>query len=479
MANNSFILDFLTRFSAASEIKSAFALYDGQQVTDISYKRFCGDILKTAGYFKSRGIQGKHIAIIAPDSYRWLITFFGIMASGNAAVLLNPALPGDILQWQCEKADVSFLCSDQESLSQMTWNPGLSQLPFETFDSQEALPLAEVFPWNCDDTLMLMFTSGTTGKSKAVELTSENLLVSCANIEGMYDGPTMDRVYPAIPLFHIGALRYVLASLQRLKTICMGRGQRYMLMDLPMLNPTGGVFVPAIVESIAKVLKRCKTDADRAKYIGSNFRRFSFGGAVLKPTVAQFMLDQGFILEVIFGMTETACDGMCSRLDEAHMNSLGKLCGDMQAKIQDGELLLKCGSIMKGYYKDPQETAKVMEGGWMHTGDLARVDADGYYYLTGRKKNVIILSNGENVNPEEIEAAFSLCDAIQECMVYGEVKGICADIYTADRETVAAFVKSYNESTPAYRQVYKVNYMDQPLEKTPSGKIKRKENKYV
>lgn len=479
MANNSFIHDFLTRFSAASENTNAFALYDGDKVTDISYSHFFGDILKTAAFFKANSIQGRHIALIAPDSYRWMVTFFGIMASGNMAVLLNPSLPGDLLRWQCEKADVSCLCSEEENLTQMTWNPGLKLLPFENLMSEEAMSFAEIPDCSPDQTLMLMFTSGTTGKSKAVELTSENLLVSCANIEGMYDGPTMDRVYPAIPLFHIGALRYVLASLQRLKTICMGRGPRYMLMDLPALNPTGGVFVPAILESISKVLKRCKTGADRAKYIGANMQRFSFGGAVLKPAVAQFFLEQGFILEVIFGMTETACDGMSYRLDEAHMNSLGKLCGNMRAKLQDGELLLKCGSIMKGYYRDPEETAKVMEGGWMHTGDLARVDADGYYYLTGRKKNVIILANGENVNPEEIEATLVQCEAVQECMVYGEVKGICADIYTTDNDTVAAFVKAYNESTPAYRQVYKVNYMDQPLEKTPSGKIKRKENKYV
>lgn len=479
MVNNSFLLDFLTRFSNADENTCAFSLYDGVQVSNIPYSKFCDDILTTAGYFRAQGIQGKHIALIAPDSYRWLVNFFGIMASANVAVLLNPALPGDILAWQCEKADVAYLCSEEESLSQMTWNPGLSQISFESMTGAQSLSLSDIPACAPDQTVMLMFTSGTTGKSKAVELTSENLLVSCANIEGMYDGETMDRVYPAIPLFHIGALRYVLASLQRLKTICMGRGPRYMLMDLPALNPTGGVFVPAILESISKVLKRCKTDADRAKYIGANMRRFSFGGAVLKPAVAQFYLEQGYILEVIFGMTETACDGMSYRLDMEHMNSLGKLCGTMEAKLQDNELLLRCGSIMKGYYKDPEETAKVKVGGWMHTGDLARVDEDGYYYLTGRKKNVIILANGENVNPEEIEASLVQCDAVQECMVYGEVKGICADIYTTDNDTVAAFVKSYNESTPAYRQVYKVNYMDQPLEKTPSGKIKRKENKYV
>ena len=339
MANNSFILDFLTRFSEADETQNAFCLYDGQQVSDVSYAHFCSDILKTAGFFRAKAIQGKHIALIAPDSYRWLTTFFGIMASGNVAVLLNPSLPGELLAWQCEKADAAYLCSEAEKLAQMHWNPGLPQLPFEELLCQAPLTIGELPACEANDPLMLMFTSGTTGKSKAVELTSENLLVSCANIEGMYDGPTMDRVYPAIPLFHIGALRYVLASLQRLKTICMGRGQRYMLMDLPMLNPTGGVFVPAILESISKMLKRCKTDADRARYIGSNMKRFSFGGAVLKPSVAQFYLEQGFILEVIFGMTETACDGMSYRLDMAHMNSLGKLCGNMQAKLENNELL--------------------------------------------------------------------------------------------------------------------------------------------
>ena len=224
MVNNSFLLDFLTRFSNADENTCAFSLYDGVQVSHISYSKFCDDILTTAAFFRSQGIQGKHIALIAPDSYRWLVNFFGILASANVAVLLNPALPGDILAWQCEKADVAYLCSEAESLSQMTWNPGLSQLSFEAMTASQPLSLSDIPACAPGQTVMLMFTSGTTGKSKAVELTSQNLLVSCANIEGMYDDETMDRVYPAIPLFHIGALRYVLASLQRLKTICMGRG---------------------------------------------------------------------------------------------------------------------------------------------------------------------------------------------------------------------------------------------------------------
>ena len=107
---------------------------------------------------------------------------------------------------------------------------------------------------------------------------------------------------------------------------------------------------------------------------------------------------------------------------------------------------------------------------------MGRCDEEGYYYITGRKKNVIILHNGENVNPEEIEAAFGRCEAIEECLVFGDGKGICADVYASSQEEAAAFIRSYNYKMPKYRQVYKVNYVAEPLPRTGTGKIKRKEN---
>ena len=140
---------------------------------------------------------------------------------------------------------------------------------------------------------------------------------------------------------------------------------------------------------------------------------------------------------------------------------------------------MRTPAIMNGYYKNPGETAKILEDGWLHTGDLAHCDENGYYYLIGRKKNVIILSNGENVNPEEIEAQLGECPEILECMVYGDKKGICADVYMNNESAVADFIKKYNEAVPLYRQIYKVNYSFTPLEKTGTGKIKRKENAYV
>ena len=128
---------------------------------------------------------------------------------------------------------------------------------------------------------------------------------------------------------------------------------------------------------------------------------------------------------------------------------------------------------MKSYYNDPEETAKIIKDGWLHTGDLGYCDDDGYYYITGRKKNIIILANGENVSPEEIEQELSRCEEILESRVYDDGKKICVDVYTKNEISVEEYIRKYNKTMPLYRKIYQVNCQDTPLEKTASGKIKR------
>ena len=256
----------------------------------------------------------------------------------------------------------------------------------------------------------------------------------------------------------------------------MGRGAKYVFMDMPKLNPTHVGMVPSMAESLARIMHRTPPEKIVKNYIGSNLQGIMAVGASMKPIVSEYLLEQGLEICVIYGMTESAGNGSWCLLDKAHIGTMGKTDANMEFRILDGEILLRSDGVMKGYYKDPEETAKVIVDGWLHSGDMGYCDEDGYYYITGRKKNVIILSNGENVNPEEIEATFGKCVAIEECLVYSDGKGICADIYTKDRDTAANYVKQYNESMPMYRQVYKVNYTDEPLPKTGSGKIKRKGN---
>lgn len=477
MKNSDFIKENINCFASAENLQ-AFSIYNGEVIKDISYKQFADDILKSAGYFKTNGIVKQHIALIAPNSYEWIVTFFAVLSSGNTAVLLNPALPSEMLQLQCKIADVTIACVENNESSELqpTLSGEIQLLHYDNIASAEPMKINEVYSPSANETIVLMFTSGTTGKSKAVQFSSENFQSSFTAWGDTHMHSGMEREFLILPAFHIGGIYCIFETALRFHTLCIGRGPKYIFADMHVLNPTDITLVPLILESIAKIYRKVKTKEDRQRYFGKNFQRISVCGAPSKPEVIHFMMSQGILMASLYGMTETTADGIRCFLDDSHIGATGKLSPSMQCRIQDGELLLKGPSVMKGYYKDAAATAEIIQDGWLHTGDLGYCDADGYYYITGRRKNVIILSNGENVNPEEIEAKFSECHDILESLVYSDGKGICADVYAEDHEAAKEFIKNYNNSVPMYRQVYKVNYLSSPLEKTGSGKIKRKGN---
>ena len=161
--------------------------------------------------------------------------------------------------------------------------------------------------------------------------------------------------------------------------------------------------------------------------------------------------------------------------DAQHIGSIGKDDGHCEIKLDNGELCMRGGDVMLGYYKDPEGTAEVVDAeGWFHTGDLARVDEDGYYFLTGRKKNVIILDSGENVSPEELEKLLVPCADIQECIVKEKDKKICALIYCdpAKQDAVKEFVTGVNRGLPLYKRMVP-ELSAQPLPRNAMGKLLR------
>lgn len=476
MEHDNFIKECLVHFSSAGDT-TAFSIYDGDVLKDISYRQFTDDILSVAGYFREKSIQNQHIALVSPNSYFWMVVFFATLASGNVVVPMNPSLPNSTIQWQCERADVSVLCGEASVISEFSTLTNIEKfLSFDELANAIPLPLEEIYLAEPDETLLLMFTSGTTGKSKAAEFTYISIRNCLANLSLWFDVPGYERWFCVLPLFHISGLNCIIHFLYGFRTVCLGRGPKYLFMDMPALNPTTITVVPLILESILKVCKNARSPEERIRYFGNNLQRISVCGATVRPDAVQVMLDQGIAIDVYYGLTESFGDGIQCAVDTIHTDTIGKPCGNMQCRIQEGEILLKNDSVMKGYYKDPEETAKVLVNGWLHTGDVGHCDESGYYYLKGRKKNTIILSNGENVNPEEIESALGNCEAILECLVFGDGKGLCADVYVADKAEAAQYIKKYNENVPMYHQVYKVFYSEVPLEKTASGKIKRKDN---
>lgn len=479
MENNHYIKELILRFLAADENAIAYSLYDGVQIRNISYPQFAKDILRASGYFLENNIHGKHIALLAPNSYHWIVVFFGILCSGNVAVLLNPDLPRETIEQQCKQADVSILLKDAR-LSSVRENKcscvtvlDLCGICVEETISPDTFPVVKP-----RDTAVMIFTSGTTGDSKIVELSFENIQTHIDDIEIPFD-TQVSSAFICLPWYHIYGITLVFMWLKRLKTICIGRGLQYSLLEIPILNPSILSLVPSALESLVKILKTTKTEQERQTHTGKNLLGISVGGAGSKPEICRYMMHLGIQVMAVYGMTETTGAGTWCIWNEETIGSIGQNYGRTRCRIENGEILIKGPSVMKGYYKDPDETAKIIVDGWLHTGDLGYCDENGYFYITGRKKNVMILSNGENVNPEEIEEKLGQCPAILESLVYNDTKGIRADIYTQDHKSAEAFIKAYNESVPKSRQLYKVSYSSGPLPKTGSGKIKRKENTYV
>ena len=200
------------------------------------------------------------------------------------------------------------------------------------------------------------------------------------------------------------------------------------------------------------------------------------GAAMFDPKILSDMMEKGFFVAQMYGLTETCGDGAWNSSQEAkYLTSVGHVDLSCEYKLDDGELCMRGDPIMLGYYKDPEGTAEVIDAdGWFHTGDIARVEEDGYMYLTGRKKNVIILDSGENVNPEELEKLLVPCADIQECIVKEKDKKICALIYCdpAKQDAVKEFVTGVNRGLPLYKRMV-TEFSAQPLPRNAMGKLLR------
>lgn len=479
MQSSGYIKRLISDFLYNRDGKIAFSLYDGKTLIDITYKQFATDILKATAYFKKNNINNQNVAIIANTSYEWLVAFFAISVTGNVAVPMNQSLPKESLKEQCEKVNVSYIYTSNELRDELCDCDIYNYIDYSNFEENEIIDINEICSVKTDDTFVLIFTSGTTGKSKVVEITDSNFYYAINNQYNSLEIIKRERFYLNMPLFHIAGIVSAVLVLHMGQTLCIGRETKYMLSDMAALNPTDVNFVPVMLEALVRVLKTAKTAQAREKFIGTNLKNIGVGAAKINPDACKYLMDLGFNIVVGYAMTELTGDGTRVVLDENHINSIGKTFGLMECRIEDGELLFRGPSVMKGYYKDPIETDKVLKDGWIYTGDLGYRDEEGYIYITGRKKNVMILPNGENVSPEDLEETISECSAVIECVVYNDKKGICMDVYTEDEETVKKTVRNYNQSVPQYRQIYKVNYFTVPLEKTSTGKIKRKGNAYV
>lgn len=479
-----------------------------KQIPEKTYAELNSDRNKVASALLKNGFEGKQIAMIGSGAYEWIATYLGIVSTKMTAVPLDPLLPPLELCDLINRSDsealfiapklASLIDTVKENCPAVRLYVILNQEPskdpsilsFKEFiadESGEAIP-EEKRP-EPDDVCTIIFTSGTTGKPKGVMLSQRNLYDDVTNVIVNFDqGTTMLSVLPVhhayclvmdwLKGFSLGATIYINDSLL------------HMLRNIGIVQPQILLMVPLMIETIGKRLAAVDSDVpkrDIAKQVlGQNLEYIFSGGAHLDPAYITLFEEYGIKVCEGYGMSECSPTISTNGQNGNKPGSVGKVLANMQVRFVDGEIQVKGSNVMKGYYKMPKETEEAFMDGWLRTGDLGRIDEDGYLYITGRLKNLIILSNGENVSPEEIENVMLTDDLVGEVVIAGEENGLAARIYPdADvaearglsPEEVAAALQgildAYNKTQPSYRAITSLKIRKYPFIKNSTKKIIR------
>ncbi len=467
-----------------------------------TYTQLRQDSERFSAALSGLGEQGKHIALVGATSYSWITAYYGIVNGGSVAVPLDANLSDEDLCELIDRADVTTLIYDgsKESTAVMAAEkcPKLVHIiAMEAAGSgnPDILPMWDLigkeqkgtgYEPKPEDLATIMFTSGTTGKSKGVMLTHRNLAENATALDMGYE-PGMV-VMSVLPIHHAYCLSMdILKGTSIGAIICINDSLLRVAKNIKLFEPNMILMVPLMVETLAKKMEEASfipAPLVKGKVFGKQFHTICSGGAYLNPAYIDFFKKYGITILQGYGMTECApvISTNCNGAFKA--GSIGKCMPNCEVKIVDEELWVKGSSVMQGYYKMPEETAQTLEDGWLKTGDLGYIDEEGYLFLTGRKKNLIITPNGENVSPEEIENKLSEKRLVQEVLVRESDSVIEAEIfpdyeYAAKKKIkdiqaqLQEIIDSYNKTAPLYKRIFKLKVRDVEFEKNTTKKIKR------
>ena len=451
-------------------------------VREVRYRDYAADIRRMVGYLRRNlpGIEGRHIGLLDRTGYPYAVALFGCILAGAVAVPLNYEKSWPDLADEIARADVDCLLAGGAYRER---EPGFAGYSGRVLDigafagCTEQAELTECL--DRDAPALILFTSDTTGRSKGVVLSQRNLFAPMrlftepfATVRRQFGLPEdyQFSAFSVLPLFHVAALTSLLSWSISGNAVNFCADLRRFYRDLAAMPSDVMAVVPTLLKSIHHDV--CKGKAARL----GKLRIFTCGAATYDPQMLADLIERGFTVIQTYGLTETVGDGgWNSAQDPAHLASVGLRDPDMEYRLEDGELCMKGEAVMLGYYKDPEATEAVLKDGWFHTGDLARIDEDGYIYLTGRKNNLMILPSGENVSPEELEALLAKIPPVREVLVCQKEGKICARISCreAAQDQVRAFIHATNRMLPLYKRVAAVEFTDQPLPRNALGKLQR------
>lgn len=533
----------------------------GGDYREITYDSFKGDVDALGTKLIDMGLKGRKIAVIGENCYDWVTAYFAVTAGTGVIVPLDKELSKEEIKRlidtaECsavfytntyskifENIDIEFkfemsVYEDMRSNQNEAEIRNLIESGKELIESGDRRFIdAEVAP---EQLCSLIFTSGTTGTPKAVMLSHNNIASNIMNTAKIFEIKETDRSLSILPIHHtFESTIGIMGLLFKGGSIAFFEGLRYLNKNLTEAQCTVLIGVPLIFENLyAKIWKTAKKekkdkllknavkmgrtlkavgiDAHKLlfksvyKPLGGKLRIILSGAAALDPKVARGFHDLGFVFSQGYGLTETAPLVAGIPDFETYINGYKKAgsCGPAlpQGELRIdrpnddgiGEIMYKGPNVMMGYYNMPEETAEVLQDGWFATGDLGFLDENGWLYITGGKKNVIVTKTGKNIYPEEIEKYLADIDYISECMVYGTDSEdgndtiVSVQVRINDEAVEEAIGKNYsdeevykliraeiadiNMKLPNWKRIRHIVIRKTDFIKTTTKKIKRQDN---
>ena len=411
------------------------------------------------------------IGILGDNCAEWLIVFFAALFSGNTAVLLDKTARGEALTTEAELSGASVFFIEEayrELLDDAATHADIYLFEdISDYMETEEKPLPET---DDEAPAIVFFSSGTTGRQKAIMLCRRQLAARFAINRGSWPFPEENLL--VLPLYHAYGMNVTSATLLQGKCLYLSKSQKYFLRDIKARKPVMRSMVPSQAEMLLDDLEK---EGEK-----SSLTHIMLASARVDESLKLRMRSHGITHIAHYGSSESC---MVSVGEEREIASgfAGRILEGNEIQLRDsdasgdGEIFIRTPGRFSAYLKDDEETAKVLSGDWIRTGDIGRIDADGRLFITGRVKNVIVLPNGEKISPELLEERLLALPGVLECMVYAKNGRLTAELYTKEneRDGISSGIRKINEGLSLYKQITETVFRDEPFEKTTLGKKKR------
>ncbi|HPA63453.1 MAG TPA: AMP-binding protein [Spirochaetota bacterium] len=483
---------------------------------EVSYTDLLKNISAIAKILKNEPFKA---VILSENRPEWIFAFYAIIKQNGISVPVDFLSSEDEILYILNDCEPDYIfCSNQTIKKAQQVSDKASKKPaLINFDelkiNYQNENAEEIKPDNYYDTSFIIYTSGTTGSPKGVMLTHDNIQ---SNIESVHDDAKIfiesDRVMILLPLhhsfpltgtiiapLHVGATVVIAPSMNpddirnTLKdgkiTLLIGVPRLYQQLMKGIKQKIDARFIARVFFQVASLLNSRKFSkkifSEIHNAFGGSMRYLVSGGAALDIKSAKFFKTLGFEMLEGYGMTETAPMISCNRPGQIRLGSAGIIVINMEVKIENGEICARGRNVMKGYYNKPEETDKIIKDGWLHTGDSGYIDKNNFLFVTGRIKETIVLENGKNINPEEIEEKLSRSHFIKECGIFLE-NGILKALVVPDLTEIEQngihniheffkwdIIDSYNKSVSPYKKILSFSLTENELPRTRLGKLQR------